>query len=85
MKVALPTNNGKKKETPPLSLIPEKVTEENDLKLAKFKLRTEPAWADSPTYSFALVKLDGSETLRTGLGFYISVAKVFVELNITTR
>jgi hypothetical protein len=83
MKVALAIG-GKKKEVPPLPLKPEEVTEDNKLKLTKFKLRTNPTQADSPTYSFAILKLEGSETLRQALTFYQSVGKVTHGLNITT-
>jgi hypothetical protein len=83
MKVALAVG-GKKKEVPPLPLKPEEVTEDNKLKLTKFKLRTNPTQADSPTYSFAILKLDGSKSLRQALTFYQSVGKVTHGLNITT-
>jgi hypothetical protein len=83
MKVALAV--GGKKEVLPLPLKPEEVTEDNKLKLTKFKLRTNPTQADSPTYSFTIfLKLDGSETLRQALTFYQSVGKVTHGLNITT-
>jgi hypothetical protein len=68
MKVSLP-NGGKKKEVPPLPLKPEEVTEDNELKLAKFKLRTNLTQADSPTYSFTILKLDGNESLCQALTF----------------
>ena len=87
MKVSFPKtdgNNAKKKELPPLPLKPEEVTEDNELKLAKFKLRTDPPTDTSPVYSFTMVKLDGSETLRTALKFYLSITKVWTGLNITT-
>jgi hypothetical protein len=45
------------------------------LKLTKFKLRTNPTQADSPTYSFAILKLDGSKTLCQALTFYQVSAK----------
>jgi hypothetical protein len=45
MKVSLP-NGGKRKEVPPLPLKPEEVTEDKELKLTKFKLRTNPMQAD---------------------------------------
>jgi hypothetical protein len=83
MKVSLP-NGGKRKELPPLPLKPEEVTEDNELKLTEFKLRTNPTQADSPTYSFTIVKLDGSKSLRQALTFYHSVGKVTHGLNITT-
>jgi hypothetical protein len=83
MKVALAVG-GKKKEVPPLPLKPEEVTEDNELKLTKFNLRTNPTQADSPTYSFAILKLDGSESLCQALTFYQSVGKVTHGLNITT-
>jgi hypothetical protein len=83
MKVALPNNNGKKKELPPLPLEPNEDVEANEMKLAKFKLRTDPSKTDSTVYSFTLVKLDGSETLRMGLDFYVKSQKVMVGLDIT--
>jgi hypothetical protein len=63
MKVSLP-NGGKKKEVPPLPLKPEEVTEDNKLKLTKFKLRTNLTQADSPTYSLTILKLF---SLRAGI------------------
>jgi hypothetical protein len=66
MKVSLP-KGCKKKKVPPLPLKPEEVTEDKELKLTKFKLRTNPTQADSPTYSFTILKLDGSKTLCQGL------------------
>jgi hypothetical protein len=83
MKVSLPNNNGKKKELPPLPLEPNEDVEANEMKLAKFKLRTDPSKTDSTVYSFTLVKLDGSETLRMGLDFYVKSQKVMVGLDIT--
>ena len=83
MKVSLPKDGVKKREVPPLPLKPEEVTEDNELKLAKFKLRTNPTDPDSPTYSFTIVKLDGSESLRQFLKFYQSIGKITHGLNIT--
>ena len=83
MKVSLPKDGVKKREVPPLPLKPEEVTEDNELKLAKFKLRTNPTDPDSPTYSFTIVKLDGSESLRQALKFYQSIGKIIHGLNIT--
>ena len=78
-------NNGgaKQKLTPPLPLKPEPVTEEDELRLTKFKLRTEPTNVDSPTYSFAMLKNDGSGTLRQAIQFVRNVIKVTTGLNIT--
>lgn len=85
MKVSSPKDGGndRKKELPPLPLKPEPVTEDSELKLAKFKLRTDPADANSPTYSFTITKLDGSEPLHIVLHFYKSVRKIWTGLNIT--
>jgi hypothetical protein len=40
--------------------------------------------ADSPTYSFTILKLDGSKTLCQALTVYQSVGKITHDLNITT-
>ena len=83
MKVALPKETGKKKEAPPLPLVSPEDDETDKLKIATFKLRTDPTNTDSPTYTFSIVKLDGSESLRQGLQFYNKASKVMSGLNIT--
>jgi hypothetical protein len=85
MKVSTPTkvyNNGDKL-TPPLPLKAELPSEEDETRLAKFKLRVTPANADSATYSFATRKLDGTEHLRYALNFYRDCKKILVGLHIT--
>jgi len=85
MKVSLPKNDGnfsKKKEEPPLPLVDDDFVETDKLKLAKFKLRTDPRHAD-PTYDFHMVKINGSESLRHGIRFMTDILKVFTGLNIT--
>jgi hypothetical protein len=52
--------------------------------MTSFKLRTTPALADSPTYTFKMRKLDGSEVLRQGIQFAYDMPKVITGLNITT-
>ena len=85
MKVALPKNNGgTQKQPPPLSLVPEEPSEEDETKLAKFKLRTEPTDADSPTYYFSMMKCDGSGNLRSGIRFMTDIQKVNTGMNVTT-
>ena len=86
MKVVLPKNDGGKKKfnPPPLPLVDEEVSVEDKTKACKFKLRTEPSQAASPTYDFNMLKLDGSESLRHSLRFSRDVLKVFTGLDITT-
>jgi hypothetical protein len=85
MKVSTPTkvyNNGDKM-TPPLPLKAELPSEEDETRLAKFKLRVTPSNADSATYSFATRKLDGTEHLRYALNFHRDCKKILVGLHIT--
>ena len=83
--------NAKAKEVPPLSLIPEdEVSEEYDsTKCASFKLLTAPnaviaAGGAAPTkYSFTMLKVDGTQSIREHIKWYNNVLKVFNGLNVT--
>ena len=87
MKVVLPKNDGssnkKRYEEAVLPLVDEDTYEEDKTKLAKFKLRTNPARADSSTYDFFMLKIDGSESVRKAIRFLADTEKVFTGLNIT--
>ena len=85
-------SNAKAKEVPPLSLIiPEdEVSEEYDsTKCASFKLLTSPgavtaAGGAPPTkYSFTMLKVDGTQSIREHIKWYNNVLKVFAGLNVT--
>ncbi len=69
---------------PPLPLVVNPPTDEDETKMTIFKLRTTPGQADSPTYTFKMRKLDGSEDLRQGIQFAYDMPKVITGLNITT-
>ena len=88
MKVVIASdgNNGSGKKVnppPPLPLKDELPPEEDEQRIAKFKLRTNPTRADSPTYSFSIRKLNGEEHLRYALRFITDVRKILSGLNIT--
>lgn len=87
MKVALSKNDGasfkKKREEPPLPLVQDEIKEVDKTKLARFKLRTDPAVDTSPTYDFYIIKINGSETLRHAIRFMTDILKIFTGLNIT--
>ena len=82
--------NAKAKEVPPLSLIPEdEVSEEYDsTKTASFKLLTAPgaalvAGGAAPTkYSFTMLKVDGTQSIREHITWYKNILKVFAGLNV---
>lgn len=86
MKVVLPKNDGastkKRYEEPPLPLQQEDTYETDKLKLARFKLRTDPGETTSPTYDFYILKINGSETLRHGIRFMVDITKIFNGLDI---
>jgi hypothetical protein len=72
------------KHKPPLPLVIAPPTEEDEMRMTSFKLRTTPAQADSPTYTFKMRKLDGSKDLCQGIQFAYNMPKVITGLNITT-
>jgi hypothetical protein len=74
----------KQKPKPPLPLEMELPSEEDETKMARFKLRTTPTNVDSPTYSFTMRKLDGSKDLRQAIQFAYDIPTVITGLNITT-
>ena len=81
-------DNGKssKRMSAILPLVPEDdvLDYEDKTKVASFKLRTSPADADSPKYSFAIAILDGSSSARQAITWYGKINKIFTGLNITT-
>ena len=81
-------DNGKssKRMNAILPLVPEEdnLDYEDKTKVASFKLRTSPANADSPKYSFAIAILDGSSSARQAITWYNKVHKIFTGLDITT-
>jgi len=87
MKVSLPkaTNNGgsKKFDPPPLPLVQEDMVETDKLKLARFKLRTDPGDPNSPVYDFYMMKITGNEPIRFAIRFTTDIIKVCTGLNIT--
>jgi hypothetical protein len=83
-KVATPTRNGWSNQPPPLSLVPAKPEKKDDTKTASFKLRTNPADADSDKYQFTMNYLTGDEDVRTAIQFVKDFLKVCGGLNITT-
>jgi hypothetical protein len=87
MKVVLPkeTNGGKKKfDPPPLPLVQETIDEDDKLKFAKFRLRTEPTNDTSPTYDFHMRKITGDEEVRCAIRFATDILKILTGLHITT-
>ena len=84
MKVSLPKSDSSRKMEPPLPLVSEETIEEDETKLAKWKLRTDPANAASPVYDFKMRKLSGGETLRQGIRFMNDIIKVCNGLDLTT-
>jgi len=76
------TNGTKQKLVPPLPLIPEAIPDDDETQLAKFKLRAEPTQVDSPTYSFTMLKSNGSGSLRQAIQFLINLLKVYHGLNL---
>jgi hypothetical protein len=74
----------KQKPKPPLPLEMEPPSEEDETKMARFKLRTTPTDVNSPTYLFMMRKLDGSEDLRQAIQFAYDIPTVITGLNVTT-
>jgi hypothetical protein len=83
-KVATPTRNGWSNQPPPLSLVPAKPEKKDDTKTASFKLRTNPADANSDKHQFTVNYLTGDEDVRTAIQFVKDFIKVCGGLNITT-
>ena len=87
MKIAkIENGNRPKKVNAILPLVPEDdaLDYEDRTKVSSFKLRTDPANADSPKYSFSIAILDGTSTPRQGIVWTNKVTKIFTGLNITT-
>jgi hypothetical protein len=85
MKVVVENNGGKKAPVPPpLPLRDELPPEEDEQRIAKFKLRIVTTDANSATYSFVIRKLCGEEHLRYAIRFANDFNKILVGLNITT-
>ena len=80
------------KEQPPLSLVPEEEIPEDrtdSTKYCTFKLFTSPAAAaagganaNTSKYSFTMMKVDGTQSIRHHLKWYRDIGKVFAGLNI---
>ena len=79
------------KEVPPLSLIPEddvSTDDKDSTKYCSFKLFTSPvaAQADPATatkYSFTMMKVDGTQSIRDHLTWCDNIDKVFIGMNLT--
>ena len=85
MKIAVPSDEAlKQKLKPPLPLEVESLTEDDETKVTRFKLRTTPTAVDSPTYYYTMRKLEGSESLRQAIQFTYDMPMVITGLNITT-
>ena len=89
MKVVLPKDTGQQgpRYVPPLTLVPDPEEEAVSLKdtsaCTSFKLRTNPTDQDSTTYSFALVRVDGTQSIRCHINWIRDVKKVHTGLDIT--
>ena len=81
-----PNYNKDSTERPPLPLVPVEynVDLKNPSKCGSFKLRTTPADADSPKYTFTMAYADGTQDLRFYIEWFHNVNKVVTGLNITT-
>ena len=78
----------RKKEVPPLSLVPDDdVTDEqksDSTKYSSFKLLASPGTVGSTTkYTFTIMKVDGSQSIRDHIRWSQNIAKVFTGLGIT--
>ena len=79
MKVSTPTTGSSKQEQPPLSLVPDENEDYVDTKSAHcsiFKLRTNPTDPASALYSFSLMKIDGTQSLRAHIQWIANVKKI---------
>ena len=78
-------NNGRKlSDGPILPLIDEDDGSEiDDTRASTFKLRTAPADADSPKYSFKVAIIDSKSTPRQAIKWITRMEKVFAGLNMT--
>ena len=80
MKVSTPViGGGSKQEQPPLSLVPDENEDYVDTKSAHcsiFKLRTNPTDPASALYSFSLMKIDGTQSLRAHIRWIANVKKI---------
>ena len=78
-------NNGRKlSDGPILPLIDEDDGMEiDDTRASTFKLRTAPADADSPKYSFKVAIVDSKSTPRQAIKWITRMEKVFAGLNMT--
>ena len=87
MKVVLPKHESKGNDAPPLSLIPDgddEYDEDRDkMKTSSFKLRSSPADPASATYSYRMIRVDGTQTIRGHIKWLQNVKKVHLGLNIT--
>ena len=89
MKVVLPKDLGQQgsRFVPPLTLVADPEEEAVSLKdssaCTTFKLQTNPTDQDSTTYSFALVRVDGTQSIRCHINWIRDVKKVHTGLDIT--
>ena len=72
-------------ETAPLPLVPieYKYDTKDSTKSSSFKLRTVPAEATSPTYSFTTPVVDGTQSIRVTMEWMRNIDKVCTGLDIT--
>ena len=84
MKVSVPKTFSKD-EVAPLPLIPEvnKVDYKDQSKCSTFKLRTNPADLQGPTYSFGMAHVDGTQSIRAHLEWLNNARTVCQGLNVT--
>ena len=73
----------KERDIPILPLVPTKYRYRKD-EILTFKLRTEPANADSPTYDFTTPYLNGTEEVRVAIDMSNNYLKIRTGLNIQT-
>ena len=75
-----------KVEIPPLTLLPDEEDddEKNNTKTGSFKLKTDPADANSPKYSFTMAYADGTQSVRFHIQWVKNVKCVLTGMNVTT-
>ena len=79
-------NNDSQKETPFLSLIPEDHTSEDredSTRYCSYKLMVAPGTTNTNKYTFTMLKVDGTQSIRAILKWSQDVTTVFKGLGIT--